>query len=305
MSSPSNILPDYLNAAELDAFLQSALAADIGSGDITSLATVDAHAEVEATFVIRNHAIAAGLYIAERVFALLAPDVTVAWTSRDGAIVEPGDVLGKVQGNARMILAGERLALNLMQRMSGVATATHALVQAVYPVKVRDTRKTAPGMNLLDKWAVTLGEGENHRLGLYDRLLIKDNHVAATGSLTTAIRRACDYRDRHAPGTIIEVEVRTFDEISEALSVGGFDEILLDNMISAKPWSTVDASRLIRAVDLIDGRYITEASGNVTLFSASAIASSGVDYASSGSLTHSVDAMDIALKIAYSSRPAI
>jgi len=304
MSSPINVLPDYLNPAELDAFLQRALTSDIGSGDVTTLATVDAHAAVEATFVTRKYGVASGLYVVERVFAQLVPGVTVTWSSRDGDIINPGDVLGKVNGNARVVLAGERLALNLMQRMSGISTATHALVQAAYPVRVRDTRKTVPGLNLLDKWAVKIGEGENHRLGLYDRMLVKDNHIAAAGSLTTAIRRACNYRDRHAPGMIIEVEARTFDEISEALSVGGFDEILLDNMVSVESWSTVDASRLIRAVDLIDGRYTTEASGNVTLLSASAIAASGVDYVSSGSLTHSVDALDIALKIAYSSPDA-
>ncbi len=293
--SNSGKLPPYLAAADLDAFLLRGLATDIGTGDVTSLATVGTHSEIQAQFVARETGIAAGLFVAQRVFALLNPPAEISWNTRDGAAVSPDDTLGTVTGRARTILQGERLSLNLMQRMSGIATATHALVQAAHPVRVRDTRKTAPGMNLLDKWAVVLGGGENHRLGLYDRMLIKDNHIAAAGGVAAAICRSVAYRKRQAQGIRIEVEVRTDAELEEALTTGGFDELLLDNMVTALADGTVDASRLASAVARIGGRYTTEASGNVSLCSAKAIAATGVDYVSCGALTHSVRALDIAL----------
>ena len=293
----SSPLPPYLSPAALDTFLQHALDADIGTGDVTSLATVDAHAEVTAIFVAQASGTVAGLNLAERVFALLDSEATVRWSTRDGEHIRNGATLGIVRGGARTVLQAERLTLNLMQRMSGVATATHAMVQACHPARVRDTRKTAPGLNLLDKWAVQLGGGENHRLGLYDRMLIKDNHIAAAGGLASAIRRARAFRDHHTAGMPIEVEVRTPSEVQEALATGGFDELLLDNMVTVSHDGAVDTSRLAAAVALIGGRYATEASGNVTLQTAKAIAATGVNYVSCGALTHSVQALDIALNV--------
>ena len=274
-----------------------ALQTDIGTGDVTSLATVPKSLEVRAAFVARERCTTAGLDVVTRVFFLLDPDAQVLWSRKDGEEIAPGTTLGMISGRAHTVLKGERIALNLMQRMSGIATATHQLAQAVHPVRVRDTRKTAPCLTLLDKWAVNLGGGENHRLGLYDRILIKDNHVATAGNVSAAIKKACQYRDRHASDMRIEVEVRTMDEVSEALATGGFDELLLDNMIQVNLDGHVDVTRLNQALTLIDGQYTTEASGNITLHTAQAIANTKVDYVSCGALTHSTRAIDLALKV--------
>ncbi len=292
----SSPLPYYLDPVDLDVFLRRLLEADIGAGDVTTLAVVDSHSEATAAFMAREPGIAAGLYLAARVFALLDSATKISWSYMDGEGLQPGDTLGTICGRARTILKGERLALNLLQRMSGIATATHLLARVVHPVRVRDTRKTAPGLNLLDKWAVRIGGGENHRMGLYDRMLVKDNHIAAAGGIAPAIRLACEYRDRHSPGMIVEVEVRTHEELLEALATGGFQELLLDNMVAVSAEGAVDASRLSAAVARIGGRYTTEASGNVTPHTAQAIALTGVEYVSCGALTHSVHAMDIALE---------
>ena len=297
MKPDSSSVPPYLSLAELDDSLERFLKSDIGTGDVTTLSTIDSGAAAGAVFTSRSKGIAAGLFVAQRVFQVLDASAHLTWSIADGESLIPGLTLGRVKGNAHTILSGERLALNLIQRMSGIATSTHALVDAIYPVKVRDTRKTVPGLNLFDKWAVLLGGGENHRLGLFDQFLVKDNHIAAAGSVAEAINRACSFRDRHAPELKVEVEVRTLEELDEALRIGGFDELLLDNMVSVKPSGSVDTSMLVKAVKMVNRRYITEASGNITLHSAHAISSTGVDYVSSGALTHSVRALDIAMKI--------
>ena len=290
-------MPQYVDPAALDQFLRRALEADIGSGDVTSEATIPSDYEVCARVEVREAAVIAGTCVASRVFALSDPDIVVDWGIRDGGSAAPGDVLGSIRGSARVILRVERLALNLMQRMSGIATATSTLQRALHPVRVRDTRKTAPGLNVLDKWAVLLGGGENHRMGLYDRMLIKNNHIAAAGGITRAIEAACQYRDCEKPGIKIEVEVHSIEELSEALAIGGFDELLLDNMVRTDSSGKVCTKELKEAVGLVGGRYVTEASGNITFQSAPAIAQTGVNYASSGALTHSVRAVDIALRI--------
>ena len=193
---------------------------------------------------------------------------------------------------------GERLALNILQRMSGIASATRLMANAAKPYHARilDTRKTAPGLRVFDKWAVQLGGGENHRIGLFDMILIKDNHIAATGGIKQAISAAGLYRQTHAPRLQIEVEARTIEEVDAAVSAGGIDRILLDNMVEVRE-GEIDTSKLQEAIRRIDGRVITEASGNVTLETVPAIAATGVDYISSGALTHSVKALDISLKI--------
>jgi nicotinate-nucleotide pyrophosphorylase (carboxylating) len=192
---------------------------------------------------------------------------------------------------------GERLALNLMQRMSGIATATRAMAEAAGDATILDTRKTAPGLRLFDKWAVRLGGGTNHRVGLYDMFLIKDNHIAAAGGIRAAIDAAGRYRKTHAPDLAIEIETRTLDEVDEVLAIGGVDRVLLDNMVEVGDNGLVDVTMLAEAVRRVGGAFETEASGNVTLATVPAIAATGVDFISSGALTHSVRALDISLKI--------
>lgn len=291
--------PSYLTEAVLDAVIVRALQEDVGSGDVTTLATIPAATQAEARFLAKADGIIAGCIVAERVFAQVDPEVEITWAAQDGDLIEKGTYFGTAQGSARSILVGERLALNLMQRMSGIATATKHMVDATYPhaARILDTRKTAPGLRLLDKWAVKLGGGENHRIGLYDRILIKDNHITACGGIVPAIQAAQAYRAVHNPDLAIEIETRTLAEVEEVLAIGGVEYILLDNMVHVDAEGTVSTSMLQQAVARIDGRIKTEASGNVTLATVPAIAETGVDYISSGALTHSVTALDISLKI--------
>jgi nicotinate-nucleotide pyrophosphorylase (carboxylating) len=292
------MLPPYLSAERLNRILQQALEEDLGPGDVTSLATVDASRKAEARFLAKQNGVLAGLYVAEQVLACVDSALHVSWTCRDGEAVSAGTVFGTVEGAARSILAAERLALNVMQRMSGIATLTRRMVDAARPHRARilDTRKTAPGLRPLDKWAVLLGGGENHRIGLYDMILIKDNHITAAGGVTSAIRAAQAYVQTTSQPLQIEVEARTPEEVAEVLAAGGVDYILLDNMVSVDK-GKIDTSALQEAVSRVDGRIKTEASGNVTLETVPAIAATGVDYISCGALTHSVQAMDISLKI--------
>ncbi len=284
--------------AEMDALIERALAEDVGSGDVTTLATVPAGQRAEAYFLAKEEGVLAGLAVAERVFARLDAAVAVGWRAADGDAVAAGTRFGTVRGPARAILSGERLALNLMQRMSGIATATRRMVNAAGPgTRILDTRKTAPGLRAFDKWAVRLGGGTSHRAGLYDMVLVKDNHIAAAGGVRAAIEAARAYRAAHAPGLLIEIEARTLGEVDAVLATGGVDRVLLDNMVRLAPDGTVDTAMLREAVGRVGGRFETEASGNVTLATVAAIAATGVDFISSGALTHSARALDISLKI--------
>lgn len=287
-------LPDYLPEALLASDIARWLAEDVGTGDVTTRATIPATTEATATFKAKTSGVLAGAEAARRVFAAVDPNLSVDFTSGDGDAVSAGVALGSVTGLAGPILVGERLALNILQRMSGIATATRRMVDAVAPYRARilDTRKTAPGLRLLDKWAVMIGGGTNHRIGLYDMILIKDNHADACGGLRNAIDRAAAHRARENSRLEIEVETRNLDEVRIAATHPAVDRILLDNMTSG-----LDASILARAVELIAGRKRTEASGNVTLETVGTIAATGVDYISVGALTHSVMAMDISLEI--------
>ncbi len=298
MEHPS--FPSYITCAYLDGVIERGLAEDIGPGDVTTLATVSAGHGAEARFLAKEEGVVAGLHVLERLFAEVDPSLLVTWSVEDGAPVEAGTAFGTVRGPARSLLTAERLALNILQRMSGIATMTRRMVAAVHPYKARllDTRKTAPGLRLLDKWAVRLGGGENHRIGLYDMILIKDNHIAAAGGVREAVRRAVRYRLEHAPDVLIEVEAAQLGQIDVLLEIGGIDYILLDNMTRPAPNGAVDCSMLRAAVERVGGRIPTEASGNVTLDTVHAIAATGVDYISCGGLTHSVKALDISLKIA-------
>ena len=292
-------LPRYIRPLDVARVLESALREDMGFGDVTTEATIPPSTTGIGRFVAKEDGILAGLFVAKQLFGMVDSTAKVEWYERDGGTVAQGEIFGSVQARARSLLLAERLALNILQRMSGIATATREMVQAIepFPARIRDTRKTVPGLRLLDKWAVRLGGGENHRLGLYDRILIKDNHIAAAGGIRPALEAAQTYARQSNRAIPVDVEARTLAEVSEALTVGGFEVLLLDNMARLRPDGSVDADMLQAAVVLVDGRFGTEASGNVTLQTVRAIAATGVDHISSGSLTHSVRALDISLKI--------
>lgn len=292
-------IPHYLSEADIDALVNLALEEDLGLGDVTTVSTIPPDTKATASFLAKESGTLAGLYVAQKVFHALDPVLEVFWSTSDGNRIDKGDVFGTVIGSAHAILSGERLALNIMQRMSGIATATHHMVHAASPfgARILDTRKTAPGLRLLDKWAVKLGGGENHRIGLFDMILIKDNHIAAAGGIQEAIQAAQQFRTEHDANLEIEVETRTLEEVEDALAMGGIDRLLLDNMVHLDE-GDINTGMLSQAVKLVDGRYATEASGNVTLDTVPAIAATGVDFISSGALTHSVKALDISLKIA-------
>jgi nicotinate-nucleotide pyrophosphorylase (carboxylating) len=281
----------------LDEIIERALQEDIGDGDVTTLATIPAARIGKGYFLAKEDGVLAGLEVVSRVFAVLDDRVHVTWSSSDGEAVQAGTRFGAVAGPARVLLSGERVALNLMQRMSGIATAARAMSDAARPARLLDTRKTAPGLRMLDKWAVRIGGAHNHRTGLYDRFLIKDNHITACGGIAAAIEAALRYRKENASGLLVEVETRTLDEVDEVISAGGVDWILLDNMVRMHDDGLIDVSLLQEAVRRVGGRFKTEASGNVTIETVDAIAATGVDYVSSGALTHSVRALDISLKL--------
>jgi nicotinate-nucleotide pyrophosphorylase (carboxylating) len=282
-SNPANCMEP--NNDELNTIIHNALAEDIGPGDVTTLNTIPATAQVQGYFLAKADGVIAGLRVAERVFCHLDTQVEFRILTGDGERVERGEEIAMVRGNGRAILTGERTALNLMQRMSGIATQTRRFVDAVAGTKavILDTRKTVPGLRVLDKWAVRLGGGQNHRFGLYDMAMIKDNHIAAVGQLSVAVERI------RASGANVPIEVEVDDlvQLREALSLP-IDRILLDNM---------SLSEMREAVAITAGRIPLEASGNVSLETVAAIALTGVDFISSGSLTHSVAALDISLEL--------
>ncbi|MHB0879004.1 MAG: carboxylating nicotinate-nucleotide diphosphorylase [Anaerolineae bacterium] len=268
----------------MDAVVRRALAEDIGDGDFTSLWTIPANARATATFLAKQSGVVAGLDVVRSVFAQVDATCTVAFSVGDGDTVASGQRFGSVAGPARALLSGERTALNFLQRMSGIATATRAYVDAVRGTAavILDTRKTVPGLRLLDKYAVSAGGGQNHRIGLFDMVLIKDNHIRAAGGITAAVRAVQAANDRRLQ---VEVEVTNLEELREALALP-VDRILLDNMAR-------DVMR--EAVRVTAGRVPLEASGNVTLDTVRATAETGVNYISIGALTHSVRALDISM----------
>lgn len=295
-------LPDGL-ADDLDALIARALAEDVGPGDVTTEATIPAGTPAVARFLLKEDGVVAGLAVAERVFAAVDPALAVTWSAADGDVLAAGTWFGEVRGAARSVLVAERLALNLMQRMGGIATATRAMADAARPATVLDTRKTAPGMRGLDKWAVRLGGGANHRTGLYDMVLVKDNHIASAGGVTEAMERVAAYlaADPARAGLPVEIEARTLEEV-DAVVAGArrglsVTRILLDNFARRRADGSVDVAPLAEAVARVGRAVETEASGNVTIETVAAIAATGVDFISSGALTHSVRALDVSLKI--------
>jgi nicotinate-nucleotide pyrophosphorylase (carboxylating) len=271
---------------EVKPIIRRALREDIGDGDVTTLCTVPARALLTGRFIAKEAGIVAGLEVARLTFAMLDESVEFTPHLADGDRVAVGHVMATVGGPGRALLGGERVALNFLQRMSGIASLARSFVTAVQGTHavILDTRKTAPGLRLLDKWAVRLGGAQNHRSGLYDMVLIKDNHIAAVGGITQAVKRV---RARDRRKRAIEVEVKNLAELQEALELT-VDRIMLDNM-------SLDQMR--EAVRLTGGRVPLEASGNVTLENVAAVAATGVDYISVGALTHSVQALDISLKL--------
>lgn len=271
---------------QVDASITHALEEDIGDGDVTTLNTIAAEARLQGIFLAKQPGVLAGLEVACRVFARVDPALRFEALAADGERIEPRQVIARVSGSGWGILIGERTALNFMQRMSGIATLTRCYVDAVAGTRavILDTRKTAPGLRVIDKWAVRLGGGQNHRMGLYDMAMIKDNHIAAVGSIAEAVRRV---RAGDPWGRPIEVEVTTLEQLREALAQP-IQRILLDNM---------SLEQMRDAVQIAAGRIPLEASGNVNLDTVAAIAATGVDYISSGALTHSVKALDISLDI--------
>ena len=275
-----------LDLDEINQILENALREDIGSGDNTTNMLFQYDAECKAIILAKEEGLVAGLPIAEMVFRKLDKDIFWSEEKKDGDKVEPNQVLAEITGSQKAVLTGERVALNFLQRLSGIATLTSRFVKAIngLPVKILDTRKTAPGLRILDKYAVRIGGGYNHRFGLYDGVLIKDNHIRLAGGITKAVNIL---RERAVTQKRIEVEASTIDEVKEALEVGA-DIIMLDNM----------ALKMIKeAVSLINSRAPIEVSGGVTTENVREIAETGVDFISVGLLTHSPRALDIGLYV--------
>ncbi len=271
---------------EIDDIIRRALAEDIGSGDVTTNSIFSQELQANGRFIAKSNGTVAGWDVVKATFRFLDERVKVIQSVSDGADVKSGEVIGTVSGPGKAILAGERVALNFFQRMSGIATASRRFVEATSGTKavILDTRKTVPGLRVLDKMAVRMGGASNHRIGLYDMVLIKDNHIAEAGGITEAVRRV---RATAPAGMKIEVEVRTLDELQEVLTLN-VDRVLLDNM---------DTNTMRKAVKISAGRVPLEASGNMTLRRVAAVAATGVNFISVGALTHSVTAMDISLMI--------
>ena len=273
----------------LDELIKLWFAEDIGDGDHTTLSSIPADAMGKQQLIIKEEGIVAGIEVAKRVFAAFDPELKMTQYLHDGDRVKPGDVAFVVEGRVQSLLQTERLMLNIMQRMSGVATRTAEYVKLVEGTKCRvlDTRKTTPGLRMLEKEAVRIGGGCNHRIGLFDMILLKDNHVDFAGGISNAIRRAQEYLKEKGKNLKIEIEVRSFDELQEALNTGGIDRIMLDN------FSPADTRK---AVEIIGGRVEVESSGGITYDTLREYAECGVDVISVGALTHSVKSLDMSFK---------
>jgi len=278
---------------ELDTLIEHALREDLGeAGDLTTLSTIPVDSVGRGQLNLKESGVIAGLAVFSRVFQKVDPSVSVSFFVADGDGLESGTNLGHIQGPMRSILVGERTALNFLQRLSGIATQTRCYVEAVKETRARilDTRKTTPHYRILEKYAVRQGGGENHRMGLYDMVLIKDNHIEICGGITQAVQQCLSYLNKKKQKIKIEVETRTLREVEEALGLP-VHRIMLDNM---------DQVTMRRAVEMIDGRVEVEASGNITLELVGAVAKTGVDFISVGALTHSVRALDISLAVVSS-----
>jgi nicotinate-nucleotide pyrophosphorylase (carboxylating) len=277
--------------SSVEILINSALSEDIGEGDHTSLACIPEGSMGKAQLTVNEEGILAGMNMAEKVFGKIDPGIRFESHIEDGNTIRPGDIAFKVSGKVHSILKCERLVLNIMQRMSGIATQTNSYVKKLEGLKTKilDTRKTTPGMRLLEKMAVRIGGGENHRKGLFDMILIKDNHIDFAGGIENAITRTREYLKKINKDIKVEIEARNIDEVKEILRIGMIDIIMLDNF-------TVNDTK--EAVDLIKEKYIIESSGKITLDNVRQYAECGVDFISIGELTHRFKSLDMSIKAA-------
>jgi nicotinate-nucleotide pyrophosphorylase (carboxylating) len=283
------VKPSYITPQFLKQFIASALAEDVGDGDHSTLASIPKNERSKARLIVKEDGVLAGVELAIEIFNQFDSAFKVEHALEDGAQVVKGDIAFTVEGSARSILTTERLVLNCMQRMSGIATYTQKLAALVAGTKVKllDTRKTTPNFRLLEKWAVVIGGGQNHRIGLYDMIMLKDNHIDMAGGIEQAISRTKEYLRASNKNLKIEIETRTLAEVEEVIRVGEVDVIMLDNM---------SVHEMQQCVWLINGRYKTEASGGITESTLRSVAECGVDFISVGALTHSVKSLDLSLK---------
>ena len=273
----------------IDQLIEIAIKEDLGDGDHTTLSCIPKEANGKAQLLVKEKGIIAGVEIAKRVFQKIDPNLKFEQFMQDGQSIQPGDIVFVVEGASGSILKGERLALNFMQRMSGIATHTNELVQLLegLPTKILDTRKTTPGLREIEKMAVKIGGGVNHRMGLYDMVMIKDNHIDYAGGIPQAISKVNEYLKANNKELKIEIEARNLSELKEILEVGQVDRIMLDNF-------SFDDMRT--AIEWIEGKYETEASGGITRDTLRTYAECGVDYISVGALTHQINSLDLSLK---------
>jgi len=283
------MLPEYINIDSLNRFIENAFAEDVGDGDHSSLASIPRESINKAYFFMKDDGVIAGIQLCEMIFERVEPSMKVELLVKDGDMVKKGDVVIKLDGNSRAILMCERLVLNCMQRMSGIATYTHQLNQLIKGTntKLLDTRKTTPNFRMMEKWAVLIGGGVNHRYGLFDMIMLKDNHNDFAGGIKKAVKSTQEYLKTTGKNLKIEVETRNLEEVNDAIETNAVDRIMLDNM---------DTDTMTKAVEIINGRSETEASGGITEKTIRAVALTGVDYISVGALTHSVKSIDISLK---------
>ena len=273
----------------LDNFIHTAIQEDIGDGDHSSLSCIPANATGKAQLLIKEKGILAGIEIAKKVFTAIDPSLKMEQFLFDGNEINKGDRAFIIEGNVHSILKSERLVLNIMQRMSGIATTTKKYAKKLLGTKTKilDTRKTTPGNRYIEKMAVKIGGGENHRMGLYDMIMLKDNHIDFAGGIEPAIKKANEYIQEHKKDIKIEIEARNLSEVKEILRVGKVHRIMLDNF-------NYDDTR--EAVKLVNGKYETESSGGITLETIREYANCGVDYISVGALTHQIKSLDMSLK---------
>ena len=274
---------------QLQELIKNALAEDIGDGDHSTLASIDAGAKGKAVLKIKEEGVLAGMIVAEKIFRFMQPDIVFTAFKKDGDAMQYGEVAFDVEANVNTILQTERLVLNTMQRMSGIATLTKIYVNKLkgYKTKLLDTRKTTPNFRLLEKEAVRIGGGVNHRFGLYDMIMLKDNHIDYCGGIEKAINKAYNYVQTIKPGLKIEVETRSIEDVKKVMAVGKIDRIMLDNFTP---------QLISEALKIIDGKYETEASGGINLNNIEVYAATGVDFISSGAVIHQARSLDLSLK---------
>lgn len=283
------MLPSYLPIKDFEDFIARAFREDTGDGDHSTLAAVPVLAQRKAHLLVKDEGVLAGMEAAAHIFRLADAELYFTPNKADGEVIRYGDIAFTVRGKAQAILTAERLVLNLMQRMSGIASLTRQAVNAVKgtQAKILDTRKTTPNFRAFEKWAVEIGGGTNHRFGLFDLIMLKDNHIDFAGGIEAAIRTTREYLEKKNKTLRIEVETRNLEEVEEVLRVGGVDIIMLDNM---------PPEMMRQAVERIDGQCQTEASGGITLNTVREVAECGVDFISMGALTHSASPLDLSLK---------